>query len=128
MTTRIFIGSSTEGLKVAEYIKDKLNNDPLNADPNNRVFECILWNDGEVFEKNTSYLDSLLKAACMFDFGILVATKDDKSVVRKKSFGTPRDNVIFEFGLFIGRIGPNRAFVIQEQDVKLPSDMAGISV
>lgn len=128
MTTRIFIGSSSEGLKVAQYIKEKLNNDPLNADADNKVFECIMWNDGNVFEKNTSYLHSLLKAASMFDFGILVATKDDSATIREMTFDTPRDNVIFEFGLFIGRIGTNRAFVVQEQEAKLPSDLAGISV
>ncbi|MEP7109888.1 MAG: STING domain-containing protein [Ferruginibacter sp.] len=128
MTTRIFIGSSSEGLKVARYISDVLNKDPLNADPENRIFECVLWNDGKVFAQNESYLDSLLKAASMFDFGILVATKDDWSNVRDKSFQTPRDNVIFEYGLFIGRLGINRAFIIQEREAKLPSDMAGITV
>ena len=50
-------------------------------------------------------LDSLLKAGSMFDFGILVATKDDKTKSRDKGFETPRDNVIFEFGLFMGRLG-----------------------
>lgn len=128
MTTRIFIGSSSEGLKVARYIKDILNNDPLNEDPENKVFECILWNDQKVFAQNTSYLDSLLKAASMFDFGILVVTKDDRAIVRDKAFETPRDNVIFEFGLFIGRLGANRTFVIQEGEAKLPTDMAGITV
>ena len=128
MVTRIFIGSSSEGLKVAQFIRDTLNNDPLNEDSNHKVFECILWNDRQVFAQGTSYLESLLKAASMFDFGILVATKDDTSTVRNKAFETPRDNVIFEFGLFIGRLGTNRAFVIQEEEAKLPSDMAGITV
>ncbi len=128
MTIRIFIGSSTEGIKIAEYIQHTLNSDPLNNDPSDKTFECILWNDGQVFKQNTSYLDSLLKAASMFDFGILVATKDDKSVSRRKGFRMPRDNVIFEFGLFIGRLGINRAFILQEIEAKLPSDMAGITV
>ncbi len=128
MSIRIFIGSSTEGLRIAKYIQAVLNNDPLNQNASNKTFECILWNDGTVFQNNTSYLDSLLKAASMFDFGILLATKDDRSVMRQKGFKTPRDNVIFEFGLFIGRLGPNRAYVIQEKEAKLPSDMAGINV
>ncbi|MFZ1424786.1 MAG: STING domain-containing protein [Saprospiraceae bacterium] len=117
MKPRIFIGSSTEGLEVAKYIKDQLHS----------KFECYLWTD-DLFKYNDSYLDTLLKEASLFDFGILVATKDDFSTVRDNDFETPRDNVIFEFGLFIGRLGKSRAFVIQENGAKLPSDMHGITV
>ena len=114
---RIFIGSSTEGIPVAEYIKEQLKND----------FDCYLWTD-DLFKFNASALDTLLKLASLFDFGMLIATKDDFTHSRAKSFETPRDNVIFEFGLFIGRLGATRSFVIQEADAKLPSDMLGITV
>jgi len=118
MKPRIFIGSSSEGLAIAKFIQAELN----------KEFDCILWNDGVVFGANTSYLDSLLKAASMFDFGLLLATKDDKTDKRLKIFDVPRDNVIFEFGLFIGRIGKNRAFVLKEKNVELPSDLEGIHI
>jgi hypothetical protein len=117
MKTRIFIGSSKEGLDVAEYIKSQLLSE----------FDCFLWTD-DIFKYNESFLDTLLKEASLFDFGILVATKDDYSTIRDKIFETPRDNIIFEFGLFIGRLGPSRAFLIQEMEAKLPSDMLGITV
>lgn len=118
MKPRIFIGSSSEGLAIAKFIQAELN----------KEFDCILWNDEVVFGANTSYLDSLLKAASMFDFGLLLATKDDKTDKRLKIFDVPRDNVIFEFGLFIGRIGKNRAFVLKEKEVELPSDLQGIHI
>lgn len=117
MKTRIFIGSSSEGLEVANYVKEYLSKD----------FECLIWTDN-IFKYNTSYLDTLLTSASLFDFGILIATKDDYLETRKKSFDAPRDNIIFEFGLFIGRLGTSRAFVLQEKDTKLPSDLLGISV
>lgn len=117
MKTRIFIGSSSEGLKVANYVKDYLSDQ----------YECYLWNDN-IFKYNISFLDTLLKSASLFDFGILVATKDDYLESRDKSFDIPRDNVIFEFGLFLGRLGASRAFVLQEKGTKLPSDLLGISV
>jgi len=117
MKTRIFIGSSKEGLDVADYIKSQLISE----------FDCFLWTD-DIFKYNISFLDTLLKEASLFDFGILVATKDDYSSIRDKIFETPRDNVIFEFGLFIGRLGPSRAFLIQEINAKLPNDMLGITV
>lgn len=117
MKTRIFIGSSKEGLEIAEHIKLQLSN----------KYECYLWTD-DIFKFNESFLYTLLKEASLFDFGILVASKDDFSTIRDNTFDTPRDNVIFEFGLFLGRIGTSRAFVIQEIGAKLPTDLLGITV
>ncbi len=117
MRPRVFIGSSSEGLEVAKYVKQHLQKD----------FEVFLWTD-DIFKANQSFLDTLLKEAGYFDFGILVATKDDYTKSRDKSFDTPRDNVIFEFGLFLGRLGASRAFIVQEEGAKLPSDMLGITV
>jgi len=117
MKARIFIGSSKEGLEIAEQIKKKLND----------KYDCYLWTD-DIFKFNESFLFTLLKEASLFDFGILVASKDDSSVIRDNSFETPRDNVIFELGLFLGRLGASRAFVIQEIGSKLPTDLLGITV
>ncbi|WP_187477920.1 STING domain-containing protein [Amniculibacterium sp. G2-70] len=118
MKPRIFIGSSGEGLKVAEYIKHKLQK---------AEFEVYLWTD-DIFKANNSVLETLLKEASLFDFGIMVATKDDFTKKRDKEFETARDNVVFEFGLFLGRLGTNRSFVIQEKGTELPSDLYGITV
>lgn len=117
MKARIFIGSSKEGLDIAEYVKSVLESQ----------FDCYLWTD-DVFKFNVSFLDTLLKEASLFDFGILIATKDDILHSRDQLFDSPRDNVVFEFGLFIGRLGPSRAFVIQENGTKLPTDLLGITV
>lgn len=118
MKPRIFIGSSGEGLKVAEYVKHKLQK---------AEFEVFLWTD-DIFKANSSVLETLLKEASLFDFGIMVATKDDFTIKKDKEFDTARDNVVFEFGLFLGRLGTNRSFVIQEKGTELPSDLYGITV
>lgn len=116
MKSRIFIGSSTEGLNIAQKVKDFFSTD----------FECYLWNDG-MFKYNENYLETLLKEANLFDYGILVFTKDDFTKSREQQFESPRDNVVFEFGLFLGRLGKDNAFILQEENVKLPSDLFGIT-
>jgi len=116
MKPRIFIGSSTEGLDVARKVKDFFSKD----------FECYLWNDG-IFKYNENYLETLLKEANLFDYGILVFTKDDFTKSREKKFDSPRDNVVFEYGLFLGRLGRDNAFILQGENVKLPSDLFGIT-
>jgi hypothetical protein len=66
-----------------------------------------------------------MKDASLFDFGFMIFTKDDYTKSRQQIFDTPRDNVIFEFGLFLGRLGKDNAFIIQDKDVKLPNDLLG---
>lgn len=118
MKTRIFIGSSKEGLKEANYVKSRLEKDN---------FEVFIWND-DIFKPNKNTLETLLNVASLFDFGIMIATKDDFTESRDEIFETVRDNVVFEFGLFLGRLGENRAFALQESGAKLPSDLLGITI
>lgn len=113
----VFIGSSKEGRQIAEKVQRALA----------EAAECTLW-CGNFFDLNVSAFDNLCKKAVMFDFAILVATKDDKAFIRKKRYPVMRDNVLFEYGLFTGTIGRKRTFILLEQGVRIPSDWAGITV
>lgn len=116
MKPRIFIGSSTEGLEVAKRIKTFFSSD----------YDCFLWTD-DIFKNNESFMETLVKSASLFDFGFLVFSADDESIVRNEHFETPRDNILFEYGLFLGRVGLDRAFVIAQKESKIPTDMLGIT-
>lgn len=116
MKPRIFIGSSTEGLAVANRIKDFFSGD----------YDCFLWTD-DIFKNNESFMETLVKSASLFDFGFLVFSADDESIIRDKHFETPRDNILFEYGLFLGRVGLDRAFVIAQKEARIPTDMLGIT-
>lgn len=120
MKHSIFIGSSTEGLdeakKVQRYFEKK--------------FETILWNDHEknVFRLGKSNLKSLLRAANLYDFAIILFTPDDTTISRDKEKISARDNLIFEQGLFLGRMGEEHSFIMKEQSVDILSDYSGITI
>jgi hypothetical protein len=50
-------------------------------------------------------------------------------VVRNDETLGPRDNIIFELGLFMGRLGRERTFIVRPASgpLKIPSDLAGIA-
>lgn len=118
----IFIGSSSEELSLAEKVRDQLL-------PN---YDVTIWNekvwDTSVFKINQNFLADLLKASLQFDFGILIGTTDDKVIFRGEEVMQPRDNVIFELGLFTGRLGTSKCAFLIEKDVKLLSDFKGLTL
>src|SRR5262245_58372887 len=100
---RVFVGSSKESLPVVRIIESALRD----------VAEVTPWTDGDTFRKpGDFFLDSLLKAAYGFDVAILVFGKDDVIVSRKKKMPAPRDNVVFELGLFMGFLERERTIVV----------------
>jgi hypothetical protein len=64
------------------------------------------------------------------DFGVFIFSPDDVTRIREETWATVRDNVLFELGLFIGRLGADRSFFVVPQDVSdlhLPGDLKGIT-
>src|SRR5439155_23012112 len=64
-------------------------------------------------------------------FGIFVFAPDDLTVMRRKQYLTVRDNVIFEAGMFVGRLGRLRTFLIAPEEsrrLRLPSDLLGVTL
>lgn len=120
-TPTIFIGCSGESLVIAEAIQAELSQSDANV-------EVRLWSDG-VFKPSTFTLESLERELRRADFAALVLAPDDVVTSREKTLAAPRDNVIFELGLFIGALGRSRTFVIRplNVDVKMPTDLAGFT-
>ena len=119
MTTRpkVFIGCSVPGLDVAGALQALLEHSA----------NCQIWNQG-LMRLSTTTLDSLLAALQDSEFAIFALTADDKTEQRDRFGMTPRDNVIFELGLFLGRLGPGRTFMVRPRGVELllPTDLLGV--
>lgn len=115
---KLFIISSTEALPVAEAIRASLGE---------AVFTTV-WNEGVFFAGGYS-LEALEKAVSESDFAIAIAQPDDIIEVRGVRQSTLRDNVLFELGLFMGKLGRHRALLIHPtvDGLKLPSDLQGLT-
>jgi CRP/FNR family cyclic AMP-dependent transcriptional regulator len=74
-------------------------------------------------------LETLEEKVNHSDFAIAIVTPDDETKSRDEATPSPRDNVVFELGLFTGRIGRKRSFLLQPcgEEIKLPSDVTGIT-
>ena len=121
MKPTIFIGSSSEALPLAKAIKVELTKD----------FNVEIWNE-RLFELGEDTLNNLLRFVQCYDFALLILTGDDFTKSRGKAIKSPRDDVIFELGLFMGALGRRRAFPIvapaKRRAVKLPTDILGNTV
>jgi hypothetical protein len=76
------------------------------------------------FAPGATILDELLEASKSCLGAIMLLTKDD-DFLGEENFAAPRDNVIFEMGLFMEAKGRERVLVVREQGAKMPADIGG---
>jgi hypothetical protein len=63
-----------------------------------------------------------------YDYGVFILSPDDKTISRGKQKLSARDNVLFEAGILIGRLGYKNVFFLTPEDfkIKIPSDILGL--
>ncbi len=116
--SKVFIMSSSEAVDVANEIQSGLQRDAL----------ATVWTNG-VFWASSYPLEVLESAVENSDFGVAIAKFEDEVQTRGNAHPAMRDNVVFELGMFIGRLGRHRTFLIHPniKDLVLPSDLKGIT-
>ena len=117
MKPRIFVGSSIESLPVAYALQAQLEHDA----------DVTVWTQG-VFKPSSTTLQSILRALDNSDLAVFVLAADDVSTIRDADLKVARDNVVFELGIFVGRLDAANAFFLIPDDVSdfhLPSDLLG---
>ncbi|MGH9406862.1 MAG: TIR domain-containing protein [Terriglobia bacterium] len=113
---KVFIASSKEGERWARAVHANLEDKA----------EVTEWTDAFQIGQNT--IDELLRKLRQSSFGIFVLSPDDTVTIRGKRADTARDNVIMELGMFIGRLGKERSFIVKPKNSKLriPTDLLGV--
>jgi CRP/FNR family cyclic AMP-dependent transcriptional regulator len=119
LVPELFIGSSSEGLPVAKEICSGLSNSSM---------KIFLWSE-KIFQASQTFIESLMQAVQRSDFAILVLTADDSVDIRTRLQQSPRDNCVFELGLFMGALGRDRTFIVRSKgdDIRIPSDLLGVT-
>jgi hypothetical protein len=120
MKPRIFLGSSGQQEKLVQALTRGLQ-DIADVDP---------WTT--VFNPGVSTLDRLVELTREVDFAAFVFAQDDwtsKGTSPEAASGqaSPRDNVVFEAGLFGGALGIRRTFILHAKGAKLPTDLLGLT-
>jgi len=117
---KVFIASSSEAILVAEAVNIKLEH------------EATVKQWDNAFDLSSMTITSLIKRAEETDYSIFVFHKDDKTIIRDKTYSVVRDNVLFELGLFIGVLGIEKCFILipksTEENFRLPTDLAGVTI
>ena len=113
----LFVGCSTEALAIGRAIQSALEHDPV---------VVRLWSD-DTFKPSQFAVESLEQELVKVDFAALVLSPDDRIVSRDSSVDAPRDNLVFELGLFMGALGHSRTFLVHPRglDIKIPTDLSG---
>ncbi len=119
---RIFLGSSGKQQKLLQSLTRGLE-DIAHVEP---------WTTS--FNPGTTTLERLLELVHEVDFAAFVFAQDDwtaNSVPAAEAAApgqaSPRDNVVFEAGLFGGVLGMRRTFILHASGAKLPSDLLGLT-
>ena len=120
---RIFLGSSATQAKLLQALTRGLE-DVAQVEP---------WTAS--FNPGTTTLERLIELVHEVDFAAFVFARDDwttNSPAASEPSGagqaSPRDNVVFEAGLFGGVLGMRRTFILHAGGAKLPSDLLGLTL
>ncbi len=114
----IFIGSSSEGLEIAESVQILMST---------HGFDTMVWNQG-IFGLGKGLLEELVTVLHKSDFGVFILRSDDLLISKNNTYNATRDNVLFELGLYIGHLGRLRTFIIYDNSAstKIIEDLKGV--
>ena len=115
---RVFIASSNEGLVIASKLQIQLRKAKI---------EAVLWKDAGVFSFGSSGFESFEKVLDDCGAAIMVLSPNDDISSRGNKHQAARERLIYEIGLFHGRHGRHRAFVLVTKNLNLPSDLDGLA-
>jgi predicted nucleotide-binding protein len=116
----VFVLSSTESGDIRDVLVDCPSS----------VADVIPWNREDLWQPGEFIAARLLDFPYRYDFAIAIFSAEDKSFSRGREEYQPRDNVIFETGMFMSHLGMDRTFIMlpETPPVKVLTDLVDCSI
>lgn len=114
---KIFLGSSNESVDMMKKVAIAIAR--LNHTP-------IKWNDTGRFIAGKSIFDNLITISQEVDAAMFIFSDDDNTWFKDELTSKVRDNVLFEYGLFAGRLGREKVVFGVHGNTSVASDLKGI--
>ena len=110
----VFLAYSSGSVETAQYIKGVLTKLGVST---------LDWKSD--FVGGPTILDQINEAVNQTSGGVFLFTRDDM-LMGAEELAAPRDNVVFEAGIFANSKGYERVLIVLEEGAKLPADLGGI--
>lgn len=114
---KVFIGSSSESRGALDWVAAQI--EELGHVP-------VPWNQPGLFPPGSYVLPKLIEIVHKTDAAIFVFAEDDRVWYREDQLPQTRDNVLLEYGLFVGVLGLDKAIICRSDQPKTASDIKGI--
>lgn len=115
---KFFIGSSREASQSLDWLSQLIEG---------WHHEVWRWDDAGMFSPGITVLERLIEISQSVDAAIFVFSDDDKTWYRGEEIDQPRDNILIEYGMFTGRLGPRRAIICVKGRPRIATDIQGIT-
>ena len=121
---KLFIGSSKEAVDAGllDSLKTALESG-LNSPT--ATIELVPWTSSP-WANLTQAVQSLMDNLVDYSYAVFSLSADDELTLRTGKYHAARDNVIFEFGLFLAHLGLERTFLVGPSDVSKTIAMAAV--
>jgi hypothetical protein len=116
----VFIGTSKEALEDGLLAKASLWVSEAGHVP-------LPWNTPGLFPPGSYAFQELQSAAADVGAAIFIFSEDDTTWYRGSKRTQPRDNVVLEYGLFVGRLDVSRVAICCKGKPAFASDLAGMT-
>lgn len=124
----VFIGSATESHIIAKQVQQLFDSNKFQVD----TWKMNVFGQRDEDGNLLSNAEQLKNFTDIYDFAIFIFSPDDRLISRTRKWwseergdklemieaNATRHNVVFEFGLFLGRIGADRSFILYDAEIE----------